>query len=79
MTKQKRGYSREFTPHGNTGTRRRYLLDAIPAGLWAASTAKAKRDGISMRALLLHLLTRWLAGEILVALPAPVDDVEAAS
>jgi hypothetical protein len=75
-TKPKRGYSREFTPHGNTGARRRYLLDAIPAGLWAASTAKAKRDGISMRALLLHLLTRWLAGEIVVA---PVEAVDEAA
>lgn len=54
----KRGYSREFTPasekHG------RYLLDKIPADLWRRVRAKAKRDGISVRALILGLLQRWL-------------------
>lgn len=53
----KRGYSREFRPHGDTG--KRYLLDDIPAGLWADVKAKAKRDGISIRALILSLLTKW--------------------
>lgn len=56
----KRGYSREFKPHGDTG--KRYLLDDIPAGLWADVKAKAKRDGVSVRALILGLLTRWAAG-----------------
>jgi len=55
----KRGYSRDFTPHGDTG--RRYLLDEIPAGLWAAGKGKAKREGGSLRALILRLLTDWLA------------------
>lgn len=55
----KRGYSRDFRPHGDTG--KRYLLDKIPAGLWTAAKDQAKRDGISMRALLLQLLTEWLA------------------
>ena len=54
----KRGYSRDFKPHGNTG--KRYLLDEIPAGLWAEVRAKAKRDGISLRALILNLLKDWL-------------------
>jgi hypothetical protein len=54
----KRGYSREFTPHGDTG--KRYLLDDIPAGLWAAVKAKAKREGMSVRALILQLLTEWV-------------------
>lgn len=55
----KRGYSREFRPHGDTG--KRYLLDEIPAGLWAEVRAKAKREGISVRALILKLLTQWVA------------------
>ena len=55
----KRGYSREFKPHGDTG--KRYLLDQIPAGLWADVKAKCKRDGISIRALVLQLLTDWIA------------------
>lgn len=52
----KRGYSREFT---SRGTGKRYLLDDIPAGLWAAVKTKAKRDGISIRALILTLLREW--------------------
>lgn len=55
----KRGYSREFKPHGNTG--KRYLLDKIPAGLWIDVKAKCKRDGVSVRAIILKLLTDWLA------------------
>lgn len=54
----KRGYSKEFRPHGDTG--KRYLLDQIPAGLWRAVQEKAKRDGISLRALILQLLTAWV-------------------
>ena len=54
----KRGYSREFTPHGDTG--KSYFLDEIPAGLWADVKAKAKRDSISIRALILTLLKEWL-------------------
>jgi hypothetical protein len=54
----KRGYSRDFKPHGQTG--KRYLLDQIPAGLWADVKAKAKREGISIRALILRLVTQWL-------------------
>lgn len=54
----KRGYSREFKPHGDSG--KRYLLDQIPAGLWADVKAKAKREGVSLRALILQLLTRWV-------------------
>lgn len=53
----KRGYSKEFRPHGETG--KRYLLDKIPAGLWRAVQVKAKREGISIRALILKLLTEW--------------------
>lgn len=54
----KRGYSRDFRPHGETG--KRYLLDQIPAGLWVRVRAKAKAEGVSLRALILGLLTNWL-------------------
>lgn len=55
----KRGYSKEFKPHGDTG--KRYLLDKIPAGLWTQVKDKAKREGISLRALILGLLKEWVA------------------
>ena len=54
----KRGYSRDFTPR--TDTYGRYLLDKIPATLWRDVRAKAKREGVSIRALLLQLLTEWV-------------------
>lgn len=54
----KRGYSREFKPRGDTG--KRYLLDKIPAGLWSEVRAKAKREGVSIRALILRLLSEWV-------------------
>ena len=54
----KRGYSKEFRPHGESG--KRYLLDEIPAGLWRDVKQKARREGISLRALILKLLTRWV-------------------
>ena len=56
----KRGYSREFKPRGNTG--KRYLLDKIPSGLWSDVRAKCKREGLSIRALILTLLKNWLGG-----------------
>ena len=59
MVAAKRGYSTEFKPHGDTG--KRYLLDDIPAGLWADVKAKSRRDGISLRALVLTLLREWLS------------------
>lgn len=55
---KKRGYSREFKPHGDTG--KRYLLDKIPAGLWREARDKAKREGVSMRAQILTLLETWV-------------------
>ena len=54
----KRGYSRDFTPR--TEVHARYLLDKIPPTLWADVKAKAKRQGISIRALVLSLLRDWL-------------------
>lgn len=55
----KRGYSRDFTPP--TPAHGRYLLDKIPAQLWISVKAKAKREGVSVRALILRLLSQWLA------------------
>jgi len=54
----KRQYSREFTPK----TERRVMLtiDRIPPTLYAAVKAKAKRDGISLRALVLGWLKDWV-------------------
>ena len=57
----KRGYSRDWKPHGDTG--KSYLLDEIPAGFWADVRAKAKKDGVSLRGLILGLLKKWLNGE----------------
>jgi hypothetical protein len=54
----KRGYSTAFTPRSETHGR--YLLDKIPATLWRDVRAKAKREGVSVRALILSLLTDWL-------------------
>lgn len=54
---KKRGYSTDFKPHGDSG--KRYLLDNIPAGLWADVKAKCKREGVSVRAQILKLLKRW--------------------
>ncbi len=55
---RKRGYSREFKPHGDTG--KRYLLDNIPAGLWTNVKAKCQREGVSIRAAILGALRDWV-------------------
>lgn len=60
MTK-KRGYTYDFTPKSETYGR--YLLDKIPATLWSRVRAKARRDGVSVRALILRLLQDWLDKE----------------
>ena len=54
----KRGYSRAFTPRSEGYGR--YLLDKIPATLWRDVRAKATREGVSIRALLLGMLREWL-------------------
>jgi hypothetical protein len=55
----KRGYSREFTPQ--TERRVRFEVDRIPPTLYEAVKAKAKREGVSMRALTLQLWKDWAA------------------
>jgi hypothetical protein len=53
----KRGYSREFTP--KTDRRVRFEVDKIPPTLFETVKAKAKRKGISLRALTLTLWKQW--------------------
>jgi len=53
-----RGYSKAFTPK-NRSTARFYLLSDIPADLWISARAHARREGKSMRALLLGFLTTY--------------------
>jgi hypothetical protein len=36
------------------------MLDDIPAGFWIRVRAKCKRDGVSVRGLILSLLANWL-------------------
>jgi len=54
----KRGYSKAFTP-ANKATQARYLLADIPGDLWRKVSDKCKRDGVSRRAVILHLLEDW--------------------
>lgn len=53
----KRGYSREFTPR--TDRRIKIEIDRVPPTLNDALRAKAKREGISIRALTLTLWKQW--------------------
>lgn len=57
MTK-KRGYSREFTPQ--TERRVRLEVDRIPPTLYDKVVVKAKREGLSLRALTLTLWKDWV-------------------
>jgi hypothetical protein len=58
--RQPRGYSREFTPIDRSKAKG-YFLPDIPAAFWIAVRARARREGVSMRALILRLLTDWMA------------------
>lgn len=40
----------------------RFLLDDIPADLWAEVQAKSTRDGVTIRAVFLMLLREWVNG-----------------
>jgi hypothetical protein len=71
-----RGYTRDFTPHGNTG--KRYLLDDIPAGFWSQVRAQARRDGVSLRGLILTLLRDYLQRGSRPSQIAPVPETPAA-
>jgi hypothetical protein len=81
----KRPYSTKHTARQNP---RRYLLSGIPPTLWARAQAKAKREGVAMRTLILTLLQDWLkpsiadgtaweAPETVPAVPHTALDVQA--
>ena len=58
---KKRGYSGEFP---TTREKRVYfMLDKIPPALWIRVKAKAKREGISLRTLILGWCQTWIDGE----------------
>lgn len=52
------GYSTDFKPAAQG--HKRYLLDRIPVPLWQQVQEKAKREKVSLRSLILTLLTEWL-------------------
>lgn len=53
-----RGYSKKFPTV--EGARTAYTLDRIPIRLWLKVRAKAEKDRVSVRALILQLLTDWV-------------------
>lgn len=52
------GYSTQYTPAPQGF--RRYLLDRIPVPLWTDVQAKAKREKVSLRYVILSLLEAWV-------------------
>jgi hypothetical protein len=52
------------------------MLDDIPAGFWTTVRAKAKRENISLRSLILRLLRQWLTGETVLSAPEAVEQSE---
>lgn len=67
MSRPKRQYSRAFTPRSER--RVAITIGRVPPTLAARVKAKAKRDGVSIRALVLTYLEQW---------SAPPDPQEAA-
>jgi len=55
---KKRQYSRDFTPR--TDRRVQLVIDRIPPTLYEAVRSKAKREGVSLRALVLGWLKEWV-------------------
>lgn len=56
-----REYSRAFRPR--TDRRVMLTIDRIPPTLYARVKAKAKREGVSLRALVLGWLHAWVCGD----------------
>jgi hypothetical protein len=54
--KKSRPYSMQFTAQG---TPVRYLLSGIPPTLWKNARARAKRDHVALRPVILALLKTW--------------------
>ena len=57
-----RGYSYAFTPHPNARPLT-LSISRVPPPLMAAIRARAKRDGVSVRSLVLTFLSEWSAGQ----------------
>ena len=55
----KRGYSRSFPR--DTSQRAQLSIDYVPPSLLATAKAKAKREGVSLRALILGWLKEWVS------------------
>lgn len=55
---KKRGYSDEFPT--TRETRVYFMLDKIPPALWIRVKAKAKREGVSLRTLILGWCKDWV-------------------
>jgi predicted HicB family RNase H-like nuclease len=56
---KKRGYSNEFPT--DQSKRIKLEIDWVPPDLARRVRARAKRDGISLRTLILRLLTEWVS------------------
>lgn len=54
----KRGYSKAFTPR--TKRRVAITIDRVPPTIFDAAKAKAKHEGVSLRALILGWLKAWV-------------------
>lgn len=57
---KKRGYSREFTPRDEGA---QLNISRVPKSLLIQANAKAKREGVSLRALILGWLKAWVNGD----------------
>lgn len=55
---KKRGYSAQFSTTKNK--RVSFMLDKIPPALWIRVRAKAKREGVSLRSLILGWCKDWI-------------------
>lgn len=55
---KKRGYSNEFPT--TREKRVTFMLDKIPPALWIRVKAKAKREGVSLRTLILGWCQEWV-------------------
>jgi len=68
---KKRPYSTQFTAKGKP---RRYLLSGIPPTLWERARARARKEDLSIRTILLSLVEQWTDRPEGQALdPAPIE------
>jgi len=63
MTRRVKRYSRDF-PISRRGKRRQFNFDYVPTDLYSCVSRKAKRDGVSIRALVLDFLARWCGYDV---------------